>query len=102
MIDLTIIASNSFDSCSNPCVLALFEKLRHAWEARKNELEARVGVIGTQVQTLQMQTQAAGSLGYAGYMQVQQYQQELMRIQEVSICLRILVSCILYVLFHVI
>jgi len=43
-----------------------------------------MGVLNTRVSTLQMQTEAAGSLGYAGYLQVQQYQQEASRIQEVS------------------
>lgn len=74
----------SWDRFTWNTFLGLFEKLKSAWEARKSELDARVGVLNTQVSTLQMQTQAAGSLGYAGYLQVQQYQQEASRIQGLA------------------
>lgn len=75
----------SWDSFTWKTFLGLFDKLKSAWEGRKHELNARVGVLNTQVTTLQMQTQAAGTLGYAGYMQVQPYQQELARVQEVCL-----------------
>ena len=74
----------SWDKLTWNTFLDLFERLKNTWEARKRELEVRMGVLNTQVSTLQMQTEAAGSLGYAGYLQVQQYQQEASRIQEVS------------------
>ncbi|KXN84740.1 Serine/threonine-protein kinase HT1 [Leucoagaricus sp. SymC.cos] len=74
----------SWDRFTWNSFLELFEKLKSAWEMRKKELEARVGVLNTQVATLQMQTQAAGSLGYAGYLQVQQYQQEVSRVQGLA------------------
>jgi len=74
----------SWDKLTWNTFLDLFERLKNTWEARKREFEVRMGVLNTQVSTLQMQTEAAGSLGYAGYLQVQQYQQEASRIQEVS------------------
>jgi hypothetical protein len=73
----------SWDTFTWKMFLSLFDKLKSAWENRKFELQARVGVLNTQVSTLQIQTQAAGALGYSGYMQVQQYQQELARVQDV-------------------
>jgi len=78
------ILIESWDKLTWNTFLDLFERLKTTWEARKRELEVRMGVLNTQVSTLQMQTEAAGSLGYAGYLQVQQYQQEASRIQEVS------------------
>lgn len=74
----------SWDTFTWKTFLSLFDRLKSAWENRKFELQGRVGVLNTQVSTLQMQTQAAGALGYSGYMQVQQYQQELARVQDVS------------------
>jgi len=74
----------SWDRSTWNTFLDLFERLKKNWEMRKKELEVRMGVLNTQVSTLQMQTEAAGSLGYAGYLQVQQYQQEASRIQGVS------------------
>jgi hypothetical protein len=78
----------SWDRYTWNTFLEFFEKLKGAWEGRKRELEVRVGVLNTQMSTLQMQTQAAGSLGYAGYLQVQQYQQEVARVQGVSYSIR--------------
>lgn len=84
----------SWDNVTWKGLLDLFEKLKVAWEQRKKELEARVGVLNTQVATLQMQTQAAGQFGYAGYLQVQQYQQEVARVQGVRHFLAFLVQVI--------
>ncbi|EKM78792.1 hypothetical protein AGABI1DRAFT_114384 [Agaricus bisporus var. burnettii JB137-S8] len=74
----------SWDTFTWKTFLSLFDKLKAAWETRRFELQARVGVLNTQVSTLQLQTQAAGALGYSGYMQVQQYQQELTRVQDLE------------------
>lgn len=74
----------AWDNNTWRALLALFDKLKETWERRKQELDARLGVLNTQLTALQMQTQAAGQFGYAGYMQVQQYQQEVARVEGVS------------------